>query len=228
MGFLAQPGAEMSRERRDDDRDANAGGRRPGWIDRRTVKPSLLVLALALLMSVVLPLINSVTPYRHPVRRGEIAELADGITLVPTVAWDLSTGALVGHTRSDVGSTATTELIHGGVNFDVQTAPFAGTPSALLGMVNKISAELHHARGSGSATPRYPVRTVQGAVGVGEDFVGVGRQGSVVAFVFGAGGRTTGGMTREGVEIVVSGPKGPISRGRGDIVAMIRSIRTGL
>ena len=65
--------------------------RRSPEIDRWTVKPALLVLALAVLMSVVLPLINRKTPYRHPVRRGEIAELAEGITLVPTPGWDLST-----------------------------------------------------------------------------------------------------------------------------------------
>ena len=201
------------------------------WIDHQTVKPAPLVLALALLMSVVLPSIDSETPYRDAVQRGDIAELADGITLVPTAGWNLATGALVGHTRSVVGSTASTELVDGSVNFDVQAAPFAGTPSALLGRVNKISAELHHARGSASATRQYPVTTGQGVAGVGEDFVGVGKQGSVVAFVFGSAGQTTGGSrdhaTREGVEIVVSGPKGAISHRRGDIVAMIRSIRMG-
>lgn len=202
--------------------------RRSTGIDRQTVKPALLVLALAALMSVVLPWINSEAPYRHPIHRGETAELADAITLAPAVGWNLSSGALVGHARSDVGSTATTTLVDGGVNFDVQTAPFAGTPSGLLGRVNQISAALHHARGSAAATHAYPVTTRQGLAGIGEDFVGVDRQGSVVAFVTrpatqSAGGRTIG----EGIEVVVSGPKGAISRARGDIVAMIRSIRTG-
>jgi hypothetical protein len=211
----------MSRERGDQLRDAEAAGRRPARIDRRTVKPSLLVLALALLMSVVLPLINRVTPYRQPVRRGEIAELAGGITLVPAAGWDLGTGAFAGHTRSPVGDTASTELVDGGVDFDVQAAPFSGTPSALLGRVRTISAELDHARGSGSAAHVYTVRTRQGVVGVGQDFAGVSRQGSVVAFVFALRGHRGG----EGVEIVVAGPKGPISRVRNDVVAMVRSIR---
>jgi hypothetical protein len=210
---------------------ATFAGRRSAWIDRQTVTPALLVLALALLMSVVLPLIDSETPYRQPLHKGDIAELADGITLVPTSGWNLATGALVGQTRSAVGSTATTELVHGSVNFDVQVAPFAGTPSALLRRVNKISAELHHARGSGSATRQYPVTTGQGYTGVGEDFVGVGREGSVVAFVFRPAGRTAtrsgGQATRVGVEIVVSGPKAAISRRRDDIVAMIHSVRVG-
>lgn len=53
------------------------------WIDRQTVKPALLVVALALLMSVVLPLIDSETPYRDALQRGDIVELADRLTLVP-------------------------------------------------------------------------------------------------------------------------------------------------
>jgi hypothetical protein len=190
-------------------------------IDRGTVKPSLLVIALAVVLSVVLPSINSETPYRHPVRSGDVVELADGITLVPTARWDLATGALIGHLRSSVGTTATTELVDGSMNFDVHAAPFAGTPSALLARVNKISAELNHARGRSTSTHIYAVRTRQGTVGVGRDFVGVSRQGSVVAFVF----RLRGQTSREGMEIVVSGPKGPIAARRNDVVGMIRSIR---
>jgi hypothetical protein len=191
-------------------------------IDRQTVKPALLVLVLAVVMGVVLPFIDSRTPYHHAVRRGDIAELADGITLVPAAGWDLTNGALLGHARSAIGTTANTELADEGVNFGVQTAPFTGTPSALLGRVNEISAELHHARGSTSGTQRYAVTTRQGAVGVREDFAGVTKQGSVVAFVF----RSRGQMGGEGLELVVSGPRGQISRRRADIVAMIRSIRT--
>jgi hypothetical protein len=200
-----------------------SGGRRFAGIDQRTVKPALLVLALAVLMSVVLPLIDGETAYRHEVHAGDVAEVADGITLVPTPGWDLATGALVGQTRSPVGSTATTQLIDGSVNFEVRAAPFDGTPSALLTRVNEINADLDRARASGVAmTDRYVVTTGQGVVGTAQDFVGVDKQGSIVAFVFRSRGQSTG----EGVEIVVSGPKGPISRRRDDIVAMIRSIRT--
>jgi hypothetical protein len=195
---------------------------RSAGIDRRTVKPALLVLAFAVLMSVVLPSIDADMPYRDAIHESDVAEIADGITLVPTAGWDLASGALVGRTRSPVGSTATTELVDGSVDFDVRAAPFAGTPSALLTRVNEINSDLEHARGSAAATSgRYVVTTGQGVVGVAEDFVGVATQGSIVALVFRSRGRSTG----EGVEVVVSGPKGSISRRRDDIVAMIRSIR---
>ena len=196
-----------------------SGAHRLAGIDTRTVGPALLVLALAVLMSVVLPSIDGETSYRDEVQTGDVVEVADGITLVPAPGWELATGALVGQTRSPVGSTATTEVVDGGVKLAVQAAPFDGTPSALLERTNEISADLDRARG---VTRRYPVTTRQGAKGAGEDFVGAGRQGSVVAFVF----EPRGEPGREGVEIVVSGPKGQISRRRDDIVAMIRSIRT--
>lgn len=199
---------------------SDVGRRRLAGIERDTVRPSLLVLALAVVMSALLPWINSKAPYRHPIHRGEIAEIAGGITLVPAAGWDLASGALLGKTRSQVGDTATTELVNGAVRVYVQAAPFAATPSALLQRVKTISAELDHTRGSGSATRTYSVRTRQGGVGVGQDLVGVSRQGSVVAFVFRSRGRTA----REGVEIVASGPKGLMSRHRDDIVAMIRSV----
>ncbi len=200
-----------------------SAGRRVAGIDRRTVEPALLVLALAVLMSVVLPSIDSETAYRDEVHSGDLAEVASGIRLVPTPGWDLASGALVGDTRSPVGSTAATQLVDGSVSLEVRAAPFEGTPSALLTRVNEINDDLDHARGNVAATTgRYVVTTRQGVVGVAEDFVGVDKQGSIVAFVFGSRGQSTG----EGVEIVVSGPKGPISRRRDDIVAMIRSIRT--
>ena len=104
----------------------------------------------------------------------------------------------------------------------MQAAPFAGTPSALLSRVDG-STPTSSTRGRVAATSdRYAVTTRQGVVGVAQDFVGVDKQGSIVAFVFSRGGQSAG----EGVEIVVSGPKGSISRRRDDIVAMIRSIRT--
>jgi hypothetical protein len=183
--------------------------------------PALLVLGLAVLLSVVLPSIDSETAYRDEVRTGDVAEIADGIMLVPTPGWDLAGGALAGRTRSAVGNTVTTQLVDGSVTFVVRAAPFGGTPSALVARVNEINDKLDHARGSGPATDRYRVTTRQGVVGVAEDFGGVENQGSIVAFVFGSRGRSG----REGVEIVVSGPKGPIARRRGDIVAMIRSLR---
>jgi hypothetical protein len=133
----------------------------------------------------------------------------------------------VGDTRSSVGSTVGTRLVDGGVSFSVEAAPFDGDASALLTRIEEINADLNRVRERLAATTdRYAVTTRQGVTGVGEDFVGATRQGSVVAFVFdvpGTGDRSETGS--EGLALVVSGAKGPIARHRDDIVAMIRSIR---
>src|SRR5262245_26840260 len=164
---------------------AAADERRLIGLDLRTVGPALLVLALAALMSVVLPSIDSNTSYRDEVDRGDVVRVAAGITLIPAAGWDVASGSIVGDTRSPIGSTASTELIQGGLRFDVQAAPFEGTPASLLTRINEIDADLHQARGrAAESTARYAVTTRQGVVGVAEDFVGVTRQGSVVAFVF--------------------------------------------
>ena len=202
--------------------------RRIAGIDRWTIAPALLVLALAVLMSVVLPRVDSETEYSDAVERDDVVQLADGITLVPTPGWNLASGALAGRTRSAVGSTGSTELIHGNVRFYVHAAPFDGTASALLRRIDEINADLRAQGRTAQTTGRYTVTTRQGVAGVAEDFVSVARQGSVVAFVFGSRAQPAGSdgqPANEGVEIVVSGPSGAMSRRRDDIVSMIRSIR---
>jgi hypothetical protein len=63
--------------------------------------------------------------------------------------------------------------------------------------------------------------------GAAKDFMGVDRQGSVVAFVFRtpAAGAAQSTPPRVGIELVASGPAAAIARRRKDVVAMIRSIR---
>jgi hypothetical protein len=198
-------------------------------LDLHTVAPALLVLALAGVMSLVLPWIDNNSSYSHEVHEGDVVRLAAGITLVPTANWDLASGSVEGSTRSAIGSTATTELVQGSLRFYVQAAPFAGTPDSLLTRIDKIDADLDHARGRATQTSdRYAVTTQQGVVGVAEDFVGITREGSVTAFVvtpLEPSAQAQGGQrASEGLEVVVSGPPDLLSRNRDDIVAMIRSI----
>ncbi len=203
-------------------------GRRLVGLDLKTVGPALLVLALAGVMGILLPSIDSRTAYSHEVHRGDVVRVVAGITLTTAASWDLASGSIAGHTRSPIGDTATTELVRGSVKFFVQAAPFVGTPASLLTRIDKIDADLHDARGRATEmTPRYAVTTRQGVVGVARNFVSLARQGTVVAFIFRPllqSTPSTRRRVREGVEVVVSGPPDEMSRNRNDIVAMIRSI----
>jgi hypothetical protein len=205
------------------DSTAEPDRRRTWLIEPRTIAPALVVLALALVMSVVLPSLDSQTSYSQQTHTGDVAEIATGLTLAPKAGWNLASGALAGKARSAVGPTASTELDKGNVELFIQAAPFAGTPLQLLARINKIDDDLHRARGRAAGnTGTYTVETEQGVVGVAENFVGVARQGSIIAFVFPAHGQSA----REGVEIVAAGPPEEISRRRDAIVAMIRSLRS--
>jgi hypothetical protein len=61
---------------------AGSGQRRFLGIDRRTVGPALVVVGLAVVMSIVLPSIDSGTAYSQEAHTGDVVEIADGITLV--------------------------------------------------------------------------------------------------------------------------------------------------
>ena len=52
-------------------------------VDRRTIAPTLAVFALAVVMSVVLPVINAKVPYHDIVKAGDIIELQGDVTFVP-------------------------------------------------------------------------------------------------------------------------------------------------
>ena len=172
----SETGDERRRDRPVDDRRRCSSSRSPCW------------------MSVVLPWVDSETEYSDAVEQGVVVQLADGITLVPA-RLELASGALAGETRSAVRSTGSTELVRGKVAgwFDVHTAPFDGTASALLARINEINADVRRAQGrTAQTTGRYAVTTRQGVAGVAEDFVSVARRGSVVAFVFGRARNPTG------------------------------------
>ena len=192
-------------------------------LDRRTIGPALLVLAFAVLLSIVLPAINAAAPYHHEIHAGDVVDLADGrLTLVPAPGWNLAEGARLGRTRSGVSTTSATQLVDGDANFSVQVGPFDGTPSSLLTRVNQINGGLDESRGAGASGARFTVTTADGAVGVGEGFTGLQTQGLIVAFVF-----ELPGAGRLGVEMVASGREDSLATRRDDIVRMIRSVRVG-
>ena len=66
-------------------------------LDRRTIRPTLAVFALAILMSVVLPVIDATPPYHDIVRAGDVLELEGNVTFVPEAGWGITSGLRAGH-----------------------------------------------------------------------------------------------------------------------------------
>src|ERR1700730_8127416 len=56
-------------------------------LDRRRVRPTLAVFALAFVMWVVLPVIDATVPYHDIVKAGDVLELEGDVTFVPEAGW---------------------------------------------------------------------------------------------------------------------------------------------
>lgn len=200
---------------------------RVAGIDRRTIKPALAVLALALFVSVVLPLVSGAVAYDDEIRAGDVIDMAEGrLTFVPVPGWNLEDGVRVGGTRSTVPGSSMTVLSAGDVRLTVQAGPFDGTPAALLTRLDELNDDVDDARGLGASGDRFTVRTDGGVVGVAESFTSLERQGTIAAFVFAVPDRA-GTTKRTGVEVVAVGSKSALAARRDEIDAMVRSIRVG-
>lgn len=61
-------------------------------LDRTTILPAAIVLAVAIVMSIVIPQINDAVSYDDPVVAGDVMELQYGITFVPAPGWGITDG----------------------------------------------------------------------------------------------------------------------------------------
>ena len=112
----------------------------PGWVpvehrwfglDRRTFKPALIVLAIALLLIYGLQALNAAIPWHNEIRAGDLLDIGDGATAVPPVGWQLESGALVGA----AGAGSDVLLAKGGARIELQVTSFTGTAAAFLDQV---------------------------------------------------------------------------------------------
>lgn len=185
-------------------------------LDRRTIAPALLVLALAFICATVIPAIDSAIEADNPVRSGDELNLGKGLTMVPAQDWNIVTGLRVGDETNApaTGATLPVELSNGTVTLKVVVGPFAGTPNALLDQINQVNTELDDIDQFATTGDRVSVTTAQGETGVVETFTGSDVGGKIAAFVHDG----------TGVEIVVVGLPEDMARHQDDIEAMVESI----
>src|ERR1700690_4647960 len=114
-----------------DERWVPADERRFG-LDRRTLRPTLTVFALVIMMSVVLPVINAMVPYHDIVRAGDVVELEGNVTFVPEAGWGITSGLREGHGPISGQYPAAATVEDGALKFTVRTGPFHGDADQLL------------------------------------------------------------------------------------------------
>jgi hypothetical protein len=196
-----------------DERWVPADERRFG-LDRRTIRPTLAIFALAFLMSVVLPVVNATVPYHDIVKAGDVLELDGNVTFVPEVGWGITSGLRAGHAPLSGEYPATASVEDGAMKFTVRTGLFQGDANQLLDQIEKTSEALNRGRGVHVTGSPSTMVTNEGKQGASVRIVGPHTAGLIAAFVF--GGR--------GVEAVATGPSDVGAEHRAIVLRMIDSI----
>jgi hypothetical protein len=183
-------------------------------VDRRTVTPTLAIFALAIVMSVVLPVINAKIPYNDIVKAGDVLQLQGDVTFVPEAGWGITAGLRAGNAplSGEYPSRATVE--HKAVKFTVRTAPFAGDADKLLNQIETTSDALSRGRGVHVTGPHTTIVTDHGQHGETARVTGPHTGGVIAAFVFDGCG----------VEAVATGPTDAAPELKAAVLQMIRSI----
>ncbi|UGT62224.1 hypothetical protein [Nocardia asteroides] len=187
-------------------------------MDRRTLLPALVVLALAFLQGVLLPRLDDAIADDDVTAAGDVIALDGGITFPAAPGWALVDGERAGDEPSGRGYPTVAVLASGGTRFSVQTGDFNGDANALLDQIERTDAALSGGRGLTATGDPAPVSTDRGATGVSTRYTTAQLDGVLAAFVF-------DGI---GVEVVAIGPAGADQDIRTEVGAMIAGLgRTG-
>jgi hypothetical protein len=183
-------------------------------LDRRTLRPTLAVFALAVVMSVVLPVINATVPYHDIVKAGDVMQIEGGVTFVPQAGWGITSGVRAGHAPTSGQYPASATVEDGALKFTVRTGSFRGDADQLLGQIQTTSEALNQGRGVRITGAPATIVTAQGKQGATVRVTGPHTRGLIAAFVFGD----------RGVEAVATGPTDAGAQQSAAVLRMITSI----
>ncbi|MGW4351477.1 hypothetical protein ACWELJ_05245 [Nocardia sp. NPDC004582] len=169
------------------------------WLgmDRRTLLPALIVLALAFLQGVLLPRIDAGIPEQDTTVSGDVIALRGGITFTAAGGWSLVSGERQQDEPTGQGYPGDAVLTHGGTQFVVRTGEFSGDPAALLAQIEHTEALLKSPFTATGDPAAITART--GEPGLITKYAAPNTDGVLAAFVFG----------KTGVQVVAVGPAQP-------------------
>jgi len=183
-------------------------------LDRRTLRPTLTVFALVVVMSVVLPVINATVPYHDIVRPGDVMQIEGDVTFVPEAGWGITSGVRAGHAPISGQYPPSATVEDGALKFTLRTGQFRGDAAQLLDQIEATSEALSQGRGVHITGAPTTIVTSQGKQGATVRVTGPHTGGMIAAFVF--DGR--------GVEAVATGPTDAGTEQSAAVLRMIGSI----
>jgi hypothetical protein len=184
-------------------------------LDRRTIPPALVVLALGILIAKVIPAIERAIPYDDQVVAGDVIGVENGVTFVPPTGWGITEGRRVGDEPRGGAFTPSATVEDGDAAFRVTASPFRGDSNALLDQLDELDEKLKDDRGLHTTGPAHAVATGSGIDGVLKRYSGTNTDGLLAAFV----------ADGVGIRAVLTAPPGELADQRQEIDRMIASIR---
>ncbi len=183
-------------------------------LDRRSMPPALFVIVVFVLLTIVVPRVNSALDWDDPAQAGEQLALTDTIYFAPVAGWDVETGFRVipGDSDQKAGDVS---LAGDGVTFQISPDSFDGSSTELLDQVEKVTSRTSDPsfRVEGDRTT---VTTATGETGVVQPYSSIHGDGLAAAFV----------IDGTGLKITAYGPPTQMTAATEDIRDMITSIRT--
>lgn len=199
---------------------ARGDGRPPvehrlGGLDRRTIVPAVVALAVIALWVLVVPAINESLSYKDQVRAADVFRVGPGATIAPPAGWGVQDG-LRTTDRSRIGSddNATTRFVSGSLLMATQAGEWTKSPRELAEKTSDDSALLGKDAGVKVVGEPVTFTTASGQHGAARRFQAVGGAGAIFAFV----------ENGTGIEIVVSGTEADLERNTQEIGRAIASI----
>ncbi|MFE3544285.1 hypothetical protein ACFXK0_15080 [Nocardia sp. NPDC059177] len=182
-------------------------------LDRSTIWPALVVVAVAAMMGTVAPAINDAVPYDDRVRPGDVLVLKGGVEFVPTPGWGITEG--VRATDPPTGSfPAQAVVVDGPTRFAVRTGEFAGTAEELLTQIEKNDELLTSPESLRATGDPQPITTRDGTRGLIVHYSSADTDGALAAFV----------IDGHGVQVVATGPIDSPPQAATDVAAMLTSV----
>ena len=190
-------------------------------LDRRSFKPAVIALAVALVLAYGLPAVNAAVPWDNRIQAGDVLDLGGGATAVPPTGWQLESGTLTGDTRVNAAGLLI-RLARGGSTIVLTGSAFTGSAAEFLDQVQ---------RSDGDDTPgldgtRGTVTTGSGLVGVVQGRSWPGGDGLDAAFKVSAGSAAEI-EAAPALLVRVATPPGQFEQVRGEISALLGSITPG-
>ncbi len=185
-------------------------------LDRRSLAPGLVVLAIAVVLVWIVPSVDQAVPGHGVVQAGDRLNLGDGLTVTPPAGWQLTGGILVGANTVQPGTgSPTASLTHDGVSAQIAVAPFTGDANALLDQINRNDSRSGNRPEFTVDGNRAAVTAAGGIVGVVEDYTSTSGDGIIAAYTVPDG---------RGMTIEVTGTGNQLAAHAGQISAMLRSV----